>query len=117
MYPSGEVWHYFSNPSDCGTSTDLRSVLPVRIKGMIASRARAFGMHVEEAYSIWAILIPSCVAVLATLGATLWFIPHWLRGHPDDLQNATTPIQVVFTVVGCLVQIFVSLIVFRWTQT
>ena len=88
----------------------------MRTKGTIASRARAFGIHVEEAYSIWAILIPSCVVVLATLGATLWFVPHWLRGHPDDLQNATIPVQVVFTVFGSLVQIFISLIMFRWKQ-
>ncbi|TGJ88493.1 hypothetical protein E0Z10_g353 [Xylaria hypoxylon] len=116
-YPSNEVWHYFENPVDCGTSSCLSKILPVRIAGGIASRGRAFGIHIEEAYSIWAILIPSCIVVLATLAATLWFIPQWLRSHPDDLQNATVPIAVVFTVIGSLLQIIVSLVVFRWALT
>ncbi|KAI0405371.1 hypothetical protein F4802DRAFT_180002 [Xylaria palmicola] len=115
LYPNNEVWHYFENPGDCGTSTYLRDVLPVQTAGGIGSRKRAFGLHIEEAYSAWAIFIPAFVVVLATLAATLWFIPRWLRGHPDDLQNAAVPVTVVFTVVGSVLQILVSLVIFRWT--
>lgn len=113
-YPSNEVWHFFQNPADCGTSTYLTEILPVRMQCGLGSRARAFGIHIEEAYSIWAIVVPSCIVVLVTLGATLWFAPLWLHTHPDDLQNATVPITAVFTIVGSLLQIVVSLIMFRW---
>ncbi|KAJ2999064.1 hypothetical protein NUW58_g123 [Xylaria curta] len=115
LYPSNEVWYYFRNPDDCGTSTDLNQILSVRIQGRLGSRARAFGIHIEEAYSVWAILVPSFVVVSVTLAATAWFIPLWLSTHPGDLQNATVPITVVFTVVGSLLQVVISLVIFRWT--
>lgn len=91
-------------------------MLPIRVKGPIVPRSRAFGMHVEERYSVLAIFAPVFVLFLLTVGATLWFIPLWLNKHPDDLQNATVPIMVAFTVVGLLVQLLVSLLIFRWTN-
>jgi hypothetical protein len=102
------------HPADCGTSTDLNKMLPIRIKDA-TSRIRAFGIHIEERYSVLAIFIPAFIMVLLTLGATLWFIPPWLNDHPGDLQNATVPVMVAFTVVGFFVQFFVSLLIFRWT--
>ncbi len=115
-YPSHEVWHYFMHPEDCGTSTDLKEMLPTRFKGPIAPRSRAFGVHIEERYSALAIFIPASFMFLLTLGATLWFIPPWLKEHPDDLQNATVPITVAFTVGGFFIQLGVSLLIFRWTN-
>jgi len=115
-FPSHEVWHYFMHPEDCGTSTDLKEMLPTRFKGPIVSRSRAFGVHIEERYSALAIFIPAALMFLLTLGATLWFIPPWLKEHPDDLQNATVPIMVAFTVGGFFIQLVVSLLIFRWTN-
>ena len=115
-YPSHEVWHYFMHPEDCGTSTELKEMLPTRFKGPIPSRSRAFGVHIEERYSALAIFIPSSFMFLLTLGATLWFIPHWLKEHPDDLQNATVPITAAFTVGAFFIQLSVSLLIFRWTN-
>jgi hypothetical protein len=102
-------------PADCGTSTDLNKMLPVRIKDA-ATRTRAFGVHIDERYSVLTIFVPALVMVLLTLGATLWFIPLWLSNHPGDLQNATVPVVLSFTVVGFFVQFFASLLIFRWTM-
>jgi hypothetical protein len=115
-YPSREVWHYFMHPADCGTSRELNKMLPVRVEDATTSRIRAFGIHIEERYSALAIFIPASVMVLLTLGSTLWFIPAWLKNHSGDLQNATVPVIVAFTVVGSLVQLSVSLLIFRWTS-
>ncbi|KAK8848930.1 arginyl-trna synthetase [Apiospora arundinis] len=117
FYPSNEVWHYFSHPSDCGTSDALNRVLPVRVKGTLDSHARAFGIYIEERYSVWAIFLPACVAIGITLAATLWFVPQWLSTHPDDLQGATVPTMLVSSVLGSLFQAFFSLLVFRWTHS
>lgn len=102
FYPSNEVWHYFSHPSDCGTSDALNRVLPVRVKETLDSHARAFGIYIEERYSVWAIFLPACVAIGITLAATLWFVPQWLSTHPDDLQGATVPTMLVSSVLGSL---------------
>ncbi|KAI0156865.1 hypothetical protein GGR57DRAFT_511217 [Xylariaceae sp. FL1272] len=106
----------FEDLSDSGTSTDQCKILPVRVTGGLASRARAFELHVDEAYSVWVIFIPACVAVLGTLAATTWFVPVWLSDHPGDLQNATVPAQVVFTVVITILQILIPIVVFRVSQ-
>jgi hypothetical protein len=58
-------------------------MLPVRIKGPIATRCTAFGMYIEERYSFWAVFVPALVFVMFILGATLWVVPVWLEGHPD----------------------------------
>lgn len=104
-------------PEDCGTSSDLKDMLPTRLKGSIAPRSRAFGMHIEERYSILAIFIPALIVVVVTLGATLCFIPYWLKEHPGDLQNAAIPITVAFTVVGILLQLLISPLLFRWANS
>lgn len=116
-YPSHEAWHYFMHPEDCGTSAELKEILPIRVKGCITSHCRAFGMHIDERYSVLAIFIPAFIVVLLTLGAALWFIPLWLNRHPDDLVNATVPVMMALTVVGILVQLLASLLIFRWTAS
>ena len=115
-YPNSELWYYFKNPEDCATATKLNKKLPARISNIIASDARAFGIHIEERYSALAIFIPALTLLLLTLGATFWFAPLWLNNHPGDLQNATVPLMAAFTVVGVFVQLLVSLLIFRWTS-
>lgn len=104
------------HPEDCGTSTEFQEMLPTRSKGPIVSGSRAFGVHIEERYSALAIFIPAAFMFLLTLVPTLCFIPSWLKEHPDDLQNATVPIMVAFTVAGGFIQLVVSLLIFRWTN-
>ncbi|KAF4996921.1 hypothetical protein FDECE_12244 [Fusarium decemcellulare] len=116
-YPSRELWHYFMHPEDCGTSTEMNQMLPIRVSDAIPHRIRAFGIHIEERYSVLTIFLPAFLMILLTFLATLWFIPAWLKNHPHDLQNATVPITLTFTVIGCFIQLLVSLLLFRWTST
>jgi hypothetical protein len=63
-YPSHEVWHYFNHPEDCGTSTDLKEMLPTPFKGPIAPRSRVFSVDIKERYSTLAIFIPAFLMFL-----------------------------------------------------
>ena len=90
-------------------------MLPVRIKGPITSRNRAFGMHLEERYSILAIILPAFVLILVILVPSSWFFPFWLARHPNDLQNAAVPVTVAMSVLTLVMNIPISLLVFRWT--
>ena len=117
-FPRNELWYFFSHPTACGTSTHLTRSLPAHTKGgMPEPRARAFGIHIGEQYSLWAIFLPVCVLVSVTLGVSLWFVPVWLRDHLEDLQGAAMPAGVTTGVATCLLQVLISLLVFRWTQT
>lgn len=114
-FPTSQVWHYLNHPEDCGTSGAAMDMLPIRIKGPIASQKRAFGMHLEERYSIWAILLPSLILALLVLVPTGWFIADWLRSHPNDLQNAVVPMTIAVSILTLVLNMLISLLMFRWT--
>jgi len=99
----------------CGNSRTLNGALPVRLCEAIDSRVTAWGIHIVQRQSIIPIFIPVFVVAVLTVGSTLCFIPSWLNDHPDDLEGATVPVVVAFTVVGLLLQLLVSLLVFRIT--
>ncbi len=115
-YPHNEVWFFFQNPTMCGTTKKLSKKLPVLINDASSHRSAAFGIHVEERYSAMAIFVFGIIMCLLALGATAIFIPHWLKGHPDDLQNATVPAMLVLGVINTMVPLSVSLLVFRITN-
>lgn len=115
-YPGHEVCWYFLHPEDCGTSKELKEMLPVRIKGSNITRCTAFGIYVEERYTFWVVFVPAVVIVVITLGSTLWFLPVWLKEHPTDLQNATIPVMLAVSVVSIVSNIMVSLFVVRITN-
>lgn len=114
-FPRSEVWHYLNHPEDCGTSAGAMDMLPIRIKGPITSRTRAFGMHLEERYSIWAILLPSLLLATLVFVPTGWFISDWLHQNPNDLQNATVPMTVAVSALTLVLNMLISLLMFRWT--
>lgn len=91
-------------------------MLPARVNDTISARSLAFGIHIEEKYSAFAIFAVASFVCLLTLVATLWFIPSWLEKHPRDLQNATTPMVVAFTVVNIFVSLATSIAIFRLTN-
>lgn len=111
----GEAWYFFNNPDECCTSTQLNRSLPARRGDAEGSRIVAWGVHVEQRYSVLVILVPVLVVTGVTLIATVWFIPHWLGGHEDDLQNPTVPATLALGVVQFILQFLVSLVVFRWS--
>lgn len=114
-FPNRELWYYFMRPEDCGSSNALNEMLPMRTGAPSASRITAFGVHIVEKHSIITLCIPPFVLFLFTIGATLWFVPEWLRTHPGDLQNATIPIIAALTVVMFPVQLFTSALILRWS--
>ena len=116
-YPGREAFWYFLHPEDCGTSSELQNKLPVRTNGALETQCRAFGVFVEQRYSAWAILLPTVLIILVTIGSTTWFIPAWLLDHPGDLQNATVPFTMTVTLMSTLVNILVSLFLFRITNS
>lgn len=112
---SGEAWYFFQNPEECCNSTALNAALPVLLNTTPNSRIKAWGVYIEQRHSVLPILIPAIILVSATLGATFWFIAPWLKDHPGDLQNATVPVIVAFTVIGFFLQLLISLLIFRWS--
>ena len=116
-FPNNELWYFLMHPEDCGTSSHLSQRLPRRLKGSLTPGDVAFGIHIEERYSVFAILIPAAFSILLSLVLTALFIKPWLSKHPDDLQNAAVPFNVVFTVLNSFLSLLVSLLLFRWTVT
>jgi hypothetical protein len=114
-YPNGEAWYFFNHPEDCGTSTSLNEMLPKKSRDEEKSRIIVYGMYVEQRHSVWHIFVPAVLVLGFTLGGTLWFIPSWLKDHPGDLQNATVPVLLAFTVVQFVLTLLTSLIIFRWS--
>ncbi|KAF6814809.1 cyclin-dependent protein kinase complex component [Colletotrichum sojae] len=112
---SGEAWYFFNNPDECCTSMQLNRSLPIRFEDTAESRFVAWGIHIEQRYSVLVILVPVLVVTGLTLIGTLWFISHWLGKHEDDLQNATVPATLALGVVQFVLQFLVSLVVFRWS--
>ncbi|KAF4447041.1 cyclin-dependent kinase complex component, partial [Fusarium albosuccineum] len=112
---SGEAWFFFKNPDECCSSKQLNRALPVRLNDTNDSRITAWGIHIEQRHSAWAILIPAIALAIVTLAATFWFIPRWLKDHPGDLQNATVPAILAFSVMQLLIQLLASLLIFRWS--
>jgi hypothetical protein len=74
-------------------------------------------MHLEERYSILAIILPAFILLLLTLVPCTWFFPFWLANHPDDLQNASVPVNVAMSVLALVMNLPISLLIFRWTVT
>ncbi|KAM5363807.1 hypothetical protein ACJZ2D_011841 [Fusarium nematophilum] len=111
---SGEAWFFFNNPDECCNSRELNHALPVRLNDTSDSRITAWGVHIEQRHSVLTIFIPTIALTLVTLAGTFWFIPQWLKDHPGDLQNATVPVTLGFTVIQFLIQLLVSLLIFRW---
>jgi hypothetical protein len=114
-FPGQEVWYYLNNLADCGTSVSLKDRLPIRVKGPIASQTRAFGLHFEEHYSVWIILFPSFVVALLFLVPTGWFVRHWMGLHPGDLQGAAVPASLGVAMLSLVINMHMSLLMFRWT--
>jgi hypothetical protein len=112
---SGEAWYFFQNPEDCSNSKYLNDALPVLMSNTDDSRFKGWGIYIEQRYSILPIFIPALVLILTTVGATVWFIFPWLKDHPDDLQNATVPLVVTFSIIGICIQILMTLLIFRWS--
>jgi hypothetical protein len=115
MYPNGEAWYFFNHPEDCGTSTALREMLPKKTRDEEKSGTTVYGMYIEQRHSVWQIFIPVILVLGLALGGTVWFIPPWLKDHPGDLQNATVPVLLAFTVVQFVLTLLTSLIIFRWS--
>ena len=84
-------------------------MLPARVRSDLVTHRRAFGIYVEELYSVWAIFIPVLGLSILLLGATLWFI----RGHTDDLQTAIVPFTVATSIGTLVINVAVSLLLFR----
>jgi hypothetical protein len=114
-FPNGEAWYFFNHPEDCGTSTALKEMLPKKSKDEEKSGTTVYGMYIEQRHSVWQIFVPAVLVLGLTLGGTLWFIPQWLKDHPGDLQNATVPVLLAFTVVQFALTLLTSLIIFRWS--
>jgi hypothetical protein len=112
-FPNGEAWYFFMHPEDCGTSKALKEMLPKRKKDV--SNPEIYGLYIEQRHSVWQIFIPAFVVIVLTLGATLWFVPAWLKEHSGDLQNATVPLFLALAVVGLILQLSISVIIFRWS--
>lgn len=112
---SGEAWYFFQHPDECGTSRFLNDTLPVRLHATTGSGFTAWGLYIEQRHSVLAIFVPTLAMIVATLGATLWFVKPWLKDHPGDLQNATIPVIVAVTTLSMLLQLLTSLLVFRWS--
>ncbi|KAH8711840.1 hypothetical protein GQ44DRAFT_731073 [Phaeosphaeriaceae sp. PMI808] len=115
IYPNGEAWYFFNHPEDCGTSTTLKEMLPKKFKDEEKSGTTVYGMYIEQRHSVWQIFIPAVLLLGLTLGSTLWFIPLWLKDHPGDLQNATVPALLAFTVIQFILALLTSLIIFQWS--
>lgn len=113
--PSGETWFFFNHPDLCGTSKCLNDALPVRLGDSAESRITAWGVHIEQRYSVLIIAIPASIVFFVTIAATLWFVFWWLEQHPDDLQNATVPISLAMATVTSFVSTAVCLVLFRWS--
>lgn len=108
--------HYLRDPTRCGEDHKVKGILPIRTKGEIdKSDMRAFGIHFEERYSIWIVLLPSALLALLVLVPAAWFFWYWLNFHPGDLQNASVPLIVGLSVLTFATSIPVSLLTFRWT--
>jgi hypothetical protein len=114
-YPNNETWFFFSHPGACGNSTALREMLPKRTKDEAKSGTTMYGLYIEQRHSILQILIPVVVVLGLTLGGTLWFVIPWLSNHPDDLQGATVPVLLAFTLVQFMLTLLTTLVVFRWS--
>jgi hypothetical protein len=112
-FPNGEAWYFFMHPEECGTSKALQEMLPKRKKD--ESNPKIYGLYIEQRHSVWQIFVPALLVILLTLSATIWFLPLWLKEHPGDLQNATVPLFLALTVVGLVLQLSMSLIIFRWS--
>lgn len=108
-FPVQEMCWYFLHPEDCGTSSALNEMLPARIRGDLETHHKAFGIYIEQQYSVWAIFIPIVVLSCAFLGGTLWFI----KGHTDDLQTAIVPFTVASSLGTLVLNAGVSLLLFR----
>lgn len=115
--PNAEFWHFFMHPEDCGTSTYLNDTLPTRLNGPIeGNRVIGFGVHIVERYSVLVIFVlPSIVTILVLLAPTLWFFKPWLTAHPDDLQNAAVPFSMVSGPLFFLLNMVVTVALFRFT--
>jgi hypothetical protein len=90
-------------------------MLPKRNKDEPRSGTTVYGLYIEQRHSVWQIVIPVVAVLGLTLGGTLWFIRPWLRSHPDDLQGATVPVFLAFTVVQFILTLLTTLVVFRWS--
>ncbi|CAM1501956.1 Fc.00g039400.m01.CDS01 [Cosmosporella sp. VM-42] len=108
-FPAREICWYFLHPQDCGTSSALNEMLPVRVRSGLATHRRAFGIYIEQRYSVWAIFVPVVVLSAMLLGATLWFV----KSHTDDLQTAIVPFTVASSIATLVVNVAVSLLLFR----
>lgn len=108
-FPDREICWYFLHPEDCGTSSSLNQMLPARVGDDLVTHRRAFGIYIEELYSLWAIFIPVLLLSSMLLGATLWFI----KGHTDDLQTAIVPFTVASSIGTLVINVSVSLLLFR----
>jgi len=90
-------------------------MLPKRRQDEPRSRITVYGLYIEQRHSVWQIFIPVLAILAPTFGGTLWFIPPWLRDHPGDLQGATVPVTLAFTVIQFFLTFLTSLVVFRWS--
>jgi hypothetical protein len=90
-------------------------MLPKRRKDELRSGTTVYGLYIEQRHSVLQIVIPVVLVLGFTLGGTLWFIRTWLRDHPDDLQGATVPVFLAFTVVQFILTLLTTLVVFRWS--
>ncbi len=86
----------------------------MRLADTSESNIVAWGVHVEQRWSFLVIFIPVMTVILATVGATLWFVFWWLEHHPDDLQGATVPITLAIAVTTPFISTAVCLVLFRW---
>ncbi|KAH3981626.1 hypothetical protein HBI56_165430 [Parastagonospora nodorum] len=113
--PSGELWHYFNDPKQCGTDSTLQKMLPKKINNDVLAKKKVYGMFVEQRHSVWQIVILNLLVLALTLGGTIWFIPRWLKEHPGDLQNAIVPSTLALMILQFVSQLCVSVVVFRWS--
>lgn len=84
-------------------------MLPARVASDLKTHRRAFGIYVQEQYSVWAIFLPVVGLTCIMLVATLWFI----KDHKDDLQTAIVPFTVASSIGTLVVNVAVSLLLFR----
>lgn len=116
-FPNGEVWHFLNHPEYCGTSTETKDMLPVRLKGPIGSRTQAFGMYLNEEYSLLVITLPTILLSLLLMIPSGWFMGFWLDEHPNDLQNASIPMHIVSSLLNLFINIPLTLLLFRWSRS
>jgi hypothetical protein len=90
-------------------------MLPKRTKDEARLGTTVHGLYIEERHSVLQIAVPTVAVLGITLGSTLWFIRPWLRDHPGDLQGATVPVFLAFTVVQFVLTLLTSLLIFRWS--